>query len=208
MFPCLFQVNAIIASAQTARLININTNNFSLVFAVGTNGRLYQTYIGKKLINPADYAVITGMRHEAYITGSMEDQFQPAIKVTHADANPSLELKYISDTQTDQDDNVNETVIRLKDPQYPVEVNLHYQAFKLENVIKTWTEIKNDEKGALVLTNYASSMLHFDAAKYRLTQFHGDWATEMKMQESQLTYGIKQIDILAKPSKAVPGAGN
>jgi alpha-galactosidase len=37
-------------------------------------------------------------------------------------------------------------------------------------------------------------MLHFDANNYWLTQFHGDWAMEMRMQESQLTSGIKIID--------------
>ena len=37
-------------------------------------------------------------------------------------------------------------------------------------------------------------MLHFDAKKYWLTQFHGDWAEEMKMQENELTSGIKIID--------------
>jgi len=37
-------------------------------------------------------------------------------------------------------------------------------------------------------------MLHFDANKYWLTQFHGDWAEEMKMQENELTSGIKILD--------------
>ena len=46
----------------------------------------------------------------------------------------------------------------------------------------------------MTVFNYASSMLHFDAEKYWLTQFHGDWAEEMKMQESELTSGIKILD--------------
>ena len=37
-------------------------------------------------------------------------------------------------------------------------------------------------------------MLHVDAASYHLTQFHGDYAREMDIQESQLTSGIKIID--------------
>jgi len=89
---------------------------------------------------------------------------------------------------------VTETVFNLKDPKYPVEVTLHYEAYYNEDVIKTWTEIKHNEKAPLLLTNYASSMLHFDADKYWLTQFHGDWATEMMMQESQLTSGSKVIE--------------
>jgi alpha-galactosidase len=179
--------------AQGVKQIIIETKDASLVFKVNSNSRVYQTYFGKKLTNPAEYAGLPIGRKEAYVTGGMEDQNEPAIKVTHADGNPSLLLQYVADKQDKRGD-MTETTIQLKDPKYPVEVVLHYQAYEQENVIKAWTEIKNDEKGALTLTNYASNMLHFDAAKYYLTQFHGDWATEMKEQESQLTSGIKIVD--------------
>ncbi|MES2276767.1 MAG: alpha-galactosidase [Bacteroidota bacterium] len=182
-----------VARAQNSKQIIVETKNLSLVFRVNSNNRIYQTYFGKKLANPAEYAGLPVGRKEAYMTGGMEDQFEPAIKVTHTDGNPSLVLEYVADKQDKQGD-MTETIIELKDPKYPVGVVLHYQAYNNENVIKAWTEIKNDEKGALTLTNYASSMLHFDAPKYWLTQFHGDWAMEMRQQESQLTNGIKVID--------------
>lgn len=182
------------ADAQTGKQINIQTNDVSLLLTVGQTGRLYQSYFGKKLLNKADYAALPVGKHEAYITGGMEDQFQPAIKVTHADGNPSLVLQYVSDEQHKTDKGVEETIIRLKDPKYAVEVDLHYQTFDKDNVIKAWTDIRNNEKGALTLTAYASNMLHLEASKYWLTQFHGDWAGEMQQQESQLTSGSKVID--------------
>ncbi|GAB3902742.1 alpha-galactosidase [Mucilaginibacter boryungensis] len=188
-----FAAGFVAAQAQSIKQIIVETKDVSLVFKVYSNNRVYQTYFGKKLANTAEYAGLPTGRKEAYITGGMEDQNEPAIKVTHTDGNPSLLLQYVADKQDKQGD-MTETTIELKDPKYPVEVVLHYQAYEQENVIKAWTEIKNDEKGALTLTNYASNMLHFDAAKYYLTQFHGDWATEMKEQESQLTSGIKVID--------------
>ena len=46
----------------------------------------------------------------------------------------------------------------------------------------------------MVLTDYASAMLHFDAHQYWLTQFHGDWAEEARPQESLLTSGLKVLD--------------
>lgn len=182
------------AEAQAPKQIVVQTNNVSLLLSVGANGRVYQNYFGKKLLNPADNAALVSTRHEAYITGSMEDQFEPAIKVTHTDGNPSLVLQYVSDTQTKATDGATETSIELKDPKYPVTVVLHYLAYDKEDVIKAWTEIKNAEKSAPTLTSYASNMLHFDADKYFLTQFHGDWASEAKMQESELTNGSKVID--------------
>ncbi len=45
-----------------------------------------------------------------------------------------------------------------------------------------------------MLTAYASSMLHFNADEYWLTQFHGDWAREVNMVEEKLTNGIKTIE--------------
>jgi alpha-galactosidase len=182
------------AQAQTAvKQVIVATNNVDLVLRVYGTGRVYQTYFGKKLQNADEYKALPIGRKEVYVTGGMDDQFEPAIKVTHADGNPSLLLQYVSDKQDKQGD-ITETTIELKDPQYPVTVVLHYQAYQQENVIKTWTEIKNDEKSTLTLTNYASSLLHFDAAKYWLTQWHGDHATEMHEEESQLTSGIKTID--------------
>ena len=63
-----------------------------------------------------------------------------------------------------------------------------------EDVIEQWVEIVQKEAKPFTIFNYASSMLHFDANRYWLTQFHGDWAEEMKMQENELTSGIKIID--------------
>jgi alpha-galactosidase len=182
------------ANAQSEKQIIVQTQHVSLVLTIGKNDRVYQSYFGRRLLNAADYAQLNGTKHEAYITGGMEDQFEPAIKATHADGNPSLELKYVSTISSHTGDDITETVINLKDPKYPVEVALHYQAFDTEDVIKAWTEIKHEEKTPLVLTNYASAMLHFDAKKYWLTHFHGDWAVEMKMQEDELTTGNKIID--------------
>jgi alpha-galactosidase len=190
----LLVFGSLVGHAQTEKQIIVQTEHTGLVLTVGKNNRVYQSYLGKKLLDAADYARLNHTNHEAYITGGMEDQFDPAIKVTHPDGNPSLELKYVSDKVITRDNNVAETVIELKDPQYPVGVVIHYVAYGHEDVIKTWTEIKNDDKGPLLLGNYASSMLHFDAKNYWLTQFHGDWATEMKMQETQLTTGNKVID--------------
>ena len=180
--------------AQDHAPIIIQTDHSELVYTVGENGRLYQSYVGQRLSQSAVSEIVHPERHEAYITGGMDDPGDPAIRMVHADGNPSLELVYADQTVNKQDDNVTETIIHLKDPQYPVEVDLHYMTFAKEDIIKEWVEIVHHEKKPVVLTNFASSMLHFDAAHYWLTQFHGDWAQEMRMQESELTSGIKIVD--------------
>ena len=179
-------------SPETPKLIVVETEHTALVFSVGKNQKLYQVYLGEKLNKPDDYKILPN-NHEAYIPSGGDNLFEPAIKMLHNDGNPSLELLF-SDEKKTVDGNLVTTSILMKDPKYPVEVRLNFTAFQSENIIKTWTEIKHQEKKPVILSNYASSMLHLDADKYWLTQFHGDWAEEMRMEESQLTSGIKIID--------------
>lgn len=190
----LFAISFPQLHAQTVQNIRIETGKTSLVFDVKKNHRLYQTYFGEKLTDTADYNKVPDSKHETYIAGGMEDLFEPAIKLQHADGNGSLELLYQSFDVDRKDANTTLTTIHLKDPQYPVTVDLKYLAYNKENIIKAWTEIRHQEKKDIVLQNYASALLHFDADQYWLTQFHGDWAKEAQMEESRLTSGIKMID--------------
>ncbi|CAD0003749.1 alpha-galactosidase [Flavobacterium chungangense] len=196
--------------AQENPLICIETKSAALVLKVGKNKKLYQTYFGSKLNNNQEYEFISkentkkfaindgnpliDLRHSAYPTFGTNNLFEPAIRMTHNDGNPSLELEYQNHTTQKIDSNTTETIIKLKDPQYPVYVSLHYKTFAKENVIESWTEIQHQEKKALTLYNYASSALHLDADRYWLTQFYSDVVEEMRMEESQLTRGSKVID--------------
>jgi alpha-galactosidase len=176
-------------------IIPVGTKNTDLTYKVNRkDGRLYQAYFGTKLGNIADLKQMQEPEHLAYPTFGTDNLFEPAIRMTHNDGNPSLELKYISHNSEKPSANVTITNILLKDPQYPVEVTLHIKSYTAEDVIEQWVEIVQKEAKPVTIFNYASSMLHFDAGKYWLTQFHGDWAEEMKMQESELTSGIKIID--------------
>jgi alpha-galactosidase len=180
------------AMAQSTPPIAIETEHVSLVLAVGDKQRIFQTYLGPRLA-AADHKLLPN-RHEAYVPAGTDNLFEPALRVVHADGNPSLALAF-ADVQTSKTgDDVITTTIHLRDPSYPVDVRLHFTSYYKEDVIKTWTEITHREHRPVVLTSYASAMLHFDARQYWLTQFHGDWAEEAKQVESQLTSGIKIID--------------
>jgi alpha-galactosidase len=176
-------------------IINITTKNTALIYSAdGTDGRLYQAYLGKLLMNTGDLNKNKQDWHPAYATFGTDNLFEPAIRMTHTDGNPSLELKFVSHKTEKPDANTTVTNILLRDPQYPVDVTLHIKSYYAEDVIEQWVEIVQKESKPVMLFNYASSMLNFDAEKYWLTQFHGDWAEEMKMKESELTSGIKIID--------------
>lgn len=174
-------------------VIKIETDRTSLIFQVGDNGRLYQRYLGKKLNHESDINHLPGGT-EAYLTHGMEDYFEPAIQVLHNDGNPSLLLKYVDHQSQPLPDGANETVVTLQDDKYPVTVKLHYVAYPKENIIKTFTEISHHEKKPVVLSKYASSMLHLNRDKYYLTEFTGDWAHEVNITERELSFGKKTID--------------
>lgn len=174
-------------------LIKIETERTSLIYQVGDNGRLYQKYLGKRLHHDSDIQYLP-QGTEAYLTHGMEDYFEPAIHILHNDNNSSLLLKYVDHTTRRTADGVNETVITLQDDKYPVTVKLHYAAYGKENIIRTFTEISHQEKKPVILSKYASSMLHLNSDKYFLTEFSGDWAHEANIAERELAFGKKVID--------------
>ncbi len=180
--------------AQSAEPIVIQTKKVALILKV-KNKHLCQAYLGETLTGEKDYAgLLVEDDLQAYSTAGMASRLNTALRVTHADGNPSLNLEYVSHQTKALSDDIQLTQIELKDPKYPFEVTLFYKAFQKENVIKTWSVIRHEEKAPVILHEFASANLYLEASHYWLTQFHGDWAKEMQMQESELTSGLKVID--------------
>lgn len=192
------------ALAQAPKTIAVETNNNALVLQTDKDNRLNIIHFGQRLTNQQEYGMAAGQYHfsdnnagiysNAYTPAGTFSLSEPAIAVTHADGNTSLELKYVSDNTQRIDDNTSLTAVTLKDPVYAVEVTLFYKAWKKENVIEQWSVIKNNEKKPIKLEKYASANLYFNADNYYLTHYHGSWAHEMNPEEEQLTHGIKSID--------------
>ncbi|MDR3712273.1 MAG: alpha-galactosidase [Puia sp.] len=206
---CLFSIGALSASARVthptgvtgrADTIVISTSHTMLV--LGTeHGHLRQWYLGSNRSGKIVYSKalddvpgIPGQSLPAYSTFGTDNLFTAAIRTTHTDGNPSLDLVYQGRQEIKKSDDITETLISLKDPQYPFFVILHYEAYRNEDVIRQWATIRHLETAPLTLYNFASANLNFHAKNYWLTQFHGDWAAEMQMQETRLSAGIKILD--------------
>ena len=192
-------------NASEMKQIRISTDRTDLVLQVAENGRLYQSYFGEKLLNEADLNQLGWSVHaasdgsvsrrgwEVYSGSGNEDFFEPALAITHNDGNPSTWLYYVSHSTREVEGGV-QTDIVLRDDQYPVEVTLHYVAYPKENVIKTWSDIRHEEKKPILLSAYASTMLYFNRPAYYLTEFSSDWAKEAQMSTQPLQFGKKVID--------------
>lgn len=173
--------------------IIVETDDVALVYSVGDDARLYQNYFGKKLKSSAEYTKVP-KAGEAYITHGMEDYYEPAVHINHADGNSSTLLKYKGHNTETLSDGGKHTVITLVDDEYNSVVELNFVAYPKENIIKEWTVITNGENKPVTLDKYASSMLHFDRGNYYLTQYDGNWASEAKASELPLSFGKKVID--------------
>ncbi len=193
-------------NAGTDKIIRISTVNTDLILCVASNGRLYQAYYGERLKNntdldnfqwnvphPSSDGSVSTRGWEVYGTSGNEDYFEPALAVTHNDGNRTTYLYYLSHEQKSVAGGT-ETIIRLKDNKYPVNVTLHYIAYEKENVIKTWSEISHQENKPVTVWRYASTMLYFNAGKYFLTEYHSDWAKEGQPATEQLQFGTKSIE--------------
>lgn len=186
----------LMTNAQAADPIRISTENTDLLLTVAPNGRLYQAYLGEKLMNEQDVKTISqgaNQGWEVYPGNGGEDYYEPAVAMTHPDGNRSTLLRYVSHKQVVEREKTTTTVV-LKDDQYPTEVTLHYVAYPKENVIKAWSEIKHKEKKPVTLWRYASTMLYFSDASYHLTEFSSDWAKEVQMSTQPLLFGKKVLD--------------
>ncbi|AMR40238.1 alpha-galactosidase [Elizabethkingia anophelis] len=176
-----------------APIILISTQNTALVYTTNAKKQLTQLYLGQSLTNISDYPLKKPNNLPAIITQGSGPVREPSLGVLHADNNPSLELQYINHN-TKTEGNIQITQIQLKDPQYPFYVTLHFKAYKNENVIEQWTEIKHQEKKAVTLKHFTSAFLQLSSKNYYLTHFFGDWANEMHMEETLLPEGIHHIE--------------
>lgn len=187
------------------QIISVKTKNNALVLQVNASKEVNTIYFGEKLANDADYTLISGQYRQgtdysgiynaAYTPSGSKNLLEPAITVTHTDGNTSLDLHYVSHKTTQTAEGISQTDITLKDPVYPFEVHLFVTAYFENDVIEQWTTIKHAEKGTVVLNKYASANLYIKGDNnFWLNQYHGDWAKEMRPEETQLTHGIKVLD--------------
>lgn len=190
----LLFVISVLAFNAWATSIVVSTQGTALVYQVNDRQELRQLYWGESLSDPSLYASMQMTKDEIYPTFGGRAYNQAAIRMTHADGNTSTELLYDSHTQEMLTPDVQYTRIVLRDPLYPVEVSLCYKAYQQSDMLEQWMEISHSEKKAIRLEAFASSYLSLAAQQYYLTEFHGDWADEMHVVETPLSYGIKTID--------------
>src|SRR5215218_7294579 len=185
------------AQSQTRaepRLINVSTAGSSLTLFVAGDGRLYQFGYGRPRRADTRPARTPAREDEFHPAAGNGFILEPAVQAVHADGNTSTDLIYVSHETDAVDDNVTLTRVTLKDGFYPFFVTLHLRAYRREDVIEQWAEIRHEEGGAVALSRFASSAPVLKADAYWLTQFQGNYMREAELVEERLTPGVKVLD--------------
>ena len=183
-------------------LINLQTGELSMIMTVGKDSVLYFQHFGRKIEDASPFLqkktyrrVDYGTDPHAYYASGGTGYREPALRVTHSDGDLNTELAYMGHQQRKlAGGNVTETTITMQDKKQPLIVELVIKAYIRENVFTQRVIIKNKQRSSVVLHNFYSSYLPIRAKSYYLNSFHGAWAQEMFMEESQLNHGIKTIE--------------
>ena len=178
------------ASTAWAKQVVIQTKNTTMVLDVETGKQPQYVYYGAKLseFDLQNLQAPRDGRMNAYPAYGMNCPAEAAVAMTHADGNMSTEL-FATDVTTQGA----VTQITLKDPKYPVQVVLCYQARFDEDMIETWTEIKNGEAKPITLTQFASCSLPIRRGNVWLSHFGGSWGNEARLIEEPIQLGQKVI---------------
>ena len=176
--------------AQAEQVV-IQTNHNTLVLDVTKGAQPKYVYYGTRLsdqdLQHLQWPNAFG-RMEAYPAYGLNTPAEAALAMRHSDGNLSTALYADSFSQ-----NGSQTTITLKDPVYPITVDLCYKAYNDEDIIEAWTEIKNNEKGTVTLTTFASAMLPIRRGDVWLSHLYGSWGNEAQLVEEPLTPGQKVI---------------
>ncbi len=177
----------------SAQLIHIHSEQNSLIFQISKDKKLYQSHYGEKIQNTQGLDKMKVLFNEAYPSFGNGSSDEVALMATHDDGTMATDLYYVSHEQKTKD-NVQSTVIHLKDQKKEFFVDLHFNAYIRENVIEQWTSIYHTENKEVSLSQFASSAIGFKAPEYFLTHFYGSHQKEMMLIEERLTNGVKTIE--------------
>jgi len=174
--------------------INVETANSALkLFVAPEDSRLYELGYGAAKEN-YDFPKKLNRQEEFYPQYGDGFISQPALQITHADGNTSTSLAYVKRETSNLDPDIALTKIELKDPAYPLVVTLCLKAYRDEDVIEQWSEIRHEEPAPITMLRYHSAAPAIKAKDYFLTQFQGDYKREATLAEEKLTPGIKVLD--------------
>ncbi len=178
----------------SAEIVNISTPNTSLVLDAEKGAPLKILHYGDHLqgTDLENVKAAGAMNRDAYPVYGIYPQAEAALSVTHADGNMTTDVEVIG-VSTSNVDGAEVTTIAMRDKVYPFDVNVNYKTYPGEDVIETWVDVKNNEKGTVTLNRFMSGYLPVRYGDVWLSQLYGTWANEGRLSQTPLNHGVRMI---------------
>ncbi|MDE5916197.1 MAG: alpha-galactosidase, partial [Duncaniella sp.] len=178
-----------------AEIVDISTPNTSLILDAEKGGSLRLLHYGNKMAS-SDIAALKeagAIDRNAYPVYGILPQGEAAMSVTHADGNMTTDVEVTGIDTTTAPDGAKVTTISMRDKVYPFNLNVNYRTYPEEDVIETWVDVTNNEKGTVRLNRFMSGYLPVRYGDVWLSQLYGSWANEGKLSQTPLNHGVRMI---------------
>ncbi|HWQ53745.1 MAG TPA: alpha-galactosidase [Bryobacteraceae bacterium] len=206
--PALFAAFAGVLSGQSIQydeakkvwLLNTRTSSYAL--GVASDGALRNLYWGAPLWRMEDLAAPAQQRdvssfdprqmmeNEEYPGWGGTRYLEPSLKVTRADGNRDLVLKYASHKISG-----NNLDIVLKDIKDPIEVTLHYRVYPETGILRRGATIRNGMSQRLTVESAQAGAWYLPPGEgYNLTYVTGRWLAESQLKHEPIHEGQKILE--------------
>jgi len=182
------------AISVKAEIVNISTPNTSLILDAEKRGALKILYYGERMaeLDIANLKDAGAINRDAYPVYGIYPQGEAALSVTHADGNMTTDVEVLDVRKTTVGE-AEVTTVAMRDKVYSFDLNVNYKTYPDEDVIETWVDVKNNEKGTVKLNRFMSGYLPVRYGNVWMSQLYGSWANEGNVSEFPLTHGVKMI---------------
>ena len=186
---------ALAAVPAAAEVINLTTPSSSMVLDAEKGGALKILYYGDKLsaTDLENIKAAGSFNRDAYPLYGNYPQGEAAMSVTHSDGNMTTVMEVTDVRKRTDSDGSEVTTVEMLDKAYPFVVNVNYRTYPGEDVIETWVNATNNEKGTVTLNRFMSGYLPLRYGNVWLSSLYGSWANEGRLNQEPLTHGVKMI---------------
>ena len=116
--------------------------------------------------------------------------YEPALKITRADGDRDLVLRYVSHRIQE-----NDLDILVKDIRDNVEVTLHYRVYPETGILRRSATIRNRTTQGITLERAQSATWYMPQGEgYRLSYLSGRWAAETQINQEPIHEGMKVLE--------------
>ena len=188
--------------SETRKLWLITTSHSSYAMGVTEDGQLQHIYWGAPLWRTQDLPEASPRRDiSSFDPGQMLDNeefpgwggpryYEPALKITRADGNRDLVLRYASQSTRE-----NELTITLKDIRDDIEAALLYRVDPQTGIIARSVTVRNRTRQVFTIESAQSATWYLPPGEgYRLSYLSGRWAAETQLNREPIQEGMKVLE--------------